>query len=244
VLIPRAVAPLLVLVLTASACSTAEQVAPAPTTTPAASASADATGRPTPSTSSAQVTIETSDVGIATVRALARAIAGGDRDAAWSLLGPRTREAVGSPDELAALGALLGPLTTGDAPFDDVIVAQTPDSATHLVVLGDAETPALVAAEVVRRGDDATAELSPPVPSRMHIDVARRRRITVTAPTVRDVELTVDGFHFHPRVHEGGRSAVMHIPYPLSERAHVLGAWYSGDGDSGVMATVVDISRD
>ena len=242
-LIPRALAPLLALVLTASACSTADQVSPAPTA-PATSASADGTGRPTPSTSSAQVTIETSDVGIATVRALARAIADDDRDDAWRLLGPQTRKVVGSPDGLAGLGAQLGPLTTEDAPFDDVIVAQTPDRATHLVVLGDAETPTLVAAEVVRRGDDATAELSPPVPSRMHIDVARRQRITVTAPAARDVELTVDGFHFHPAVAEDGRSAVMDIPYPLSERAHVLGAWYRGDGDSGVTATVVDISGD
>jgi hypothetical protein len=240
VTIPRSLTLLVLLVLTVPACSTADEAAPPSTPT----ATAHPTDRPTPSTSSAQVTIETPDVGITTVRALAQAIASDDRDAAWSMLGPRTREAVGSPDGLADLGTLLTPLTAEDTPFDDVIVAQTPDSATHLVVLGDAETAEPMAVEVVRRGDDATVELSPPVPSQVRISVTRRRTITITTPRARDVELVVDGFHFHPTVADDGRSAVMHIPYPLSERAHVLGAWYRRDGDSGVTATLVDTSGD
>lgn len=238
--IPRPVALLLALALTAQACSTTDQAAPAPSVPVAATA----TDRPTPSTSSAQVTIETPDAGISTVRALAQAIEDDDRAAAWVLLGPRTRRAVGSPDGLGDLGQRLIPLAAEDTPFDDVIVAQTPDSATHLVVLGDATTARPMAVEVVRRGDDATAELSPPVPSRARITVARRQRITITTPRARDVELVVDGFHFHPTVAGHGRSAVMTIPYPLSERAHVLGAWYRGGGGSGVTATVVDTSRD
>ncbi|HSJ45990.1 MAG TPA: hypothetical protein VK923_15045 [Euzebyales bacterium] len=241
--IPRTLTLVLVIAVTGLACSTAERAAPAPTAL-ATTTTADATDRQTPSTSSAQVTIETPDVGITTVRALARAIATDDRDAAWALLGPRTRAAIGSHDGLADLDALLTPLTTEDTPFDDVIVAQTPDSATHLVVLGDAETQEPIAVEVVRCGDDATVELSPPVPSQMRISVARRRQITIITPKARDVELVVDGFHFHPTVADDGRSAVMHIPYPLSERNHVLGAWYRGDGDRGVTATVIDTSRD
>lgn len=243
-LIPRRVALLvLAATLAVSACTPADRVTTAANPS-AAAATAGPTGRPSPGTSSRQVTVETPDVGITAARTLADALDRDDRDAAWASLGPRTRAAIGGRDGLSDLGALLAPLTTADTPFDDVIVAQTPRTATHLVVLGDDETPAVAAAEVVRRGDDVTVEVTPPAPSRLRIDVARRRRITISTPRANDIELTVDGFHFHPRVAADGRSAAMDIPFPLSRRRHVLGAWFVGEDTSGVAATVVDTSDD
>jgi hypothetical protein len=102
-----------------------------------------------------------------------------------------------------------------------------------------------VVAEVIRRDDRATAELSPPVPSQVEITVRRRQRIEIVTPPAQDVELLVDGFHFHPSVGTDGRPAVINIPYPLSRRSHVLGVWYRADqGETGIGVTTVDVSGD
>lgn len=226
-----------------ASCTGAVDPSAGATASPSARATAAETS--TPSTSWAQVTVEPSDVGIETVQAIHAALARGDADTAWQTLGPQTRAAVGGPDDLRALEDLLEPLVGESAPFDDVIVAQTPDEIIHLVVLGDGDTPEPVSAEVVRRDGRATAELSPPVPSQVEITVQRRQRITIATPAARDVELLVDGFHFHPSIGAGGDPSVMNIPYPLSTRQHVLGAWYRTDaGDTGIGVTTVDVRDD
>lgn len=51
------------------------------------------------------------------------------------MLGPQTRGALGGPDDLQSLQRLLAQLVDESAPFDDVIVAQTPEEITYLVVL-------------------------------------------------------------------------------------------------------------
>jgi hypothetical protein len=249
VAIPRPAVRLLIVALALSACSPATPE-PSPTTQqprPTTSAtSAPATSAPaTPSTSSAQVTVEESDVGIESVRTLNEAIAQGDSDAALAMLGPQTQQAVGGGNGLQTLGDMLAPLVGEQpAPFDDVIVAQTPEQITHLVVLGDGDTPTPVAAEVVRNGDQVTVELSPPVPSHIDVSVSDRRRIEIATPPARDIEMVVDGFHFHPSVADDGRSAVMNLPYPLSRRNHMVGVWYGGEAASGVGAATVAVDGD
>lgn len=223
-----------VVLLAAAGCSTAQRSTPGP------SATVTATPSRTPSTSSAQVVIEQADIGILAVRDLAATIADGHDDDAWALLGPRTREAVGSPDDLGTLGLALAPLVGERAPFDDVIVSATADRATSLVVLGDGDTPDPIAASVTTGGDRTTIELSPPAPSRVRFTVRDRRRIEITTPPAADVELVVDGFHFHPSLATDDTPATMTIPYPLSPRRHLLGAWYrTVDGAVGVGTSVV-----
>jgi hypothetical protein len=219
--------------LMTTACAGAQQATPAPVET--------VTARRTPSTSSAQVTIEESDAGIEAVRDLRTAIADGDTAAAWSLLGPRTRGAVGSRSGLPDLGAALAPLVRDrTATFDDVIVAQTSRDRTHLVVLDHADTAKPVVGAVTITGGRRVIELSPPTPSDVEFTVTDRQRIEIATPLARNVELVVDGFHFHPTVGTGGDPSVMTIPYPLSNRSHVLGAWYRTDGGvTGLGSTVV-----
>lgn len=236
----------LLTVLSLAACSPARDTVATPTAPDVGAASAEASQDATPSTSSAQVTVEPSDKGIEAVRALHRAIRQGKARPAWAMLGPRTREAVGTRADLDRLDTVLAPLLDKQlAPFDDVIVAQTPAVSTHLVVLGDRDTPEPVAAEVVRSDDEATIELSPPTPSEIDFDIQRRQRIAISTPAADDVELTIDGFHFRPTVADDGGPAVMHIPFPLTPRTHVFGAWFHGDdGTSGVGAATVDVPED
>lgn len=235
----------LVLVLLVVGCSSAQQAGTAPTPTePPAAAATGASERRTPSTSSAQVTIEPTDRGMTAVRDLFEALEQGDDEAAWTLLGPRTRDAVGRSD-VGELRDLLAPLLSDElAPFDDVIVAQTPDVATHLVVLGDRETAEPVAAEVVVDGADRTVEVSPPVRSKVGFDIERRRIVEVSTPAADQVELLVDGFHFRPLEGADGEPAVMNLPFPLTPRTHVFGAWYrEGDGTTGVGAATIRVSE-
>lgn len=225
-----------VVLLIVSACSDAQDVAHGPT--------AAATERTTPSTSSAQVVVEEPDDGVLAIRDLSAAIADGDAATAWAMLGPRTRAAVGSQRDLPQLGAVLEPLVADRMPFDDVIVDRTPREQINLVVLGDRDTPRPVAGSVTTTGGRVVVELSPPAPSDVTFDVADRKRISIATPPSADVELVVDGFHFHPSQASEGRPAVMTLPYPMSASAHVLGAWYrTADGTTGIGTTTVAAGR-
>jgi hypothetical protein len=224
-----------------TACSPAAEPSAAPSSA-APSPSPSAVAR-TPSTSSADVTVEPSDSGIEAVRAVFAAVTGDDPRAVLRLLGPKTRALVRTPDQLRGLRDQLAPLLVGDSPpFDDVIVSQTPTERVHFVVLGDRDSDTLTAAEVVVRGDRVQVELFPPAAANIAFDIDRRQRIQVTTPPAELVELLVDGFHFHPTESATG-PAIMNLPFPLTPRTHVLGAWYrAADGSTGARTQAISVA--